>query len=81
VGDELTQPQGNEVYWKVFGRSMPRGYGFMANFVQWMIPEVNTMFSWFVNEGYGGDVAECKRLNPKMMDLATWYKEESGFKR
>jgi uncharacterized protein YbjT (DUF2867 family) len=81
VGDELTQPQGNEVFWKVFGRSMPRSYGVFGSLIQWMIPEAGAMFTWFVESGYGGDLAQCKRLNPGMLDLEAWYREESNFKR
>ena len=81
VGDEMTQKQGNEVFWKCFGRSMPRAYSVFGSLLQWMIPEVGTMFRWFVESGYGGDVAECRRLNPAMQNLESWYQEESGFKR
>jgi len=81
VGDEKTQAEGNEVFWKVFGRSMPRAYWFLGNFLQYMVPEIGTMFKWFVTDGYGGSIEECKKANPGMLDLETWYKEESDFKR
>lgn len=80
AGDELTQLEGNEVFWKVFGRNMPRSYGFMASFIQYMVPELGIMFKWFVEVGCKADLAECKRLNPKMEDLETWLKQESKFK-
>ena len=80
AGDELTQLEGNEVFWKVFGRNMPRSYGFMGSLFQYMVKELGIMFKWFVDVGYKSDIAECKRLNPKMQDFETWLKEESKFK-
>ena len=81
AGDELTQAEGNEIFWKVYGRPMPVSYGFMGNFIQYMITELKVMFQWFVDVGYKSDISECKRLNPKMLDCETWLKEESKFKR
>jgi len=80
AGDELTQLEGNEVFWKVFGRNMPRSYGFMGGLIQYMITELGIMFKWFVDVGYKSDLAECRRLNPKMQDYETWLKQESKFK-
>lgn len=81
AGDELTQEQGSEKFWKAMGRSMPRAYGFWGSLLQTMIKEVGVMFGWFKDVGYGADVEECRRLNPGMLDLEMWLKEESGFKR
>ena len=81
AGDDLTQAQANEVFWKALGRPMPRSYGFMASFLQWMIPEVGIMVRWFVNHGYGGDLEQCRSLNKDMLNFESWLREESGFKR
>ena len=81
AGDEMTQSEGNDVFYKVFGYSMPRSYGFFGHFLQWMLPELKIMFSWFISDGYGADFAECKSYNPKMLDFETWLKEESQFKK
>lgn len=80
AGDELTQPEGSEVFWKVFGKTMPRSFDFMASVLQYMITELGLMFRWFVDVGYKADIAECQRLNPKMQDLEAWLREESKFK-
>src|SRR6185295_6662343 len=56
AGDELTQAEANEVFWKVYGRPMPRTYVFWGTLLQTMIAEVGTMFSWFKEEGYGSDI-------------------------
>ena len=80
AGDELTQAEGNEIFSQVFGRSMPASYGFVGSFFQWMMPELGTMFQWFVDAGYKADIAECKRLNAGMLDMETWLREESKFR-
>lgn len=80
AGDELNYAEGKDVFWNVFGRTMPTSYGFMGSFLQWMIAELGIMFRWFVDVGYKADIAECKRINPKMQDLQTWLKEESKYK-
>lgn len=79
AGDELTYAEGSDVFYKVHGRALPRSYGFVGNFFQWMIPELGIMFKWFVDAGYGADIAECKSLNPKMLDFEAWLREESKF--
>lgn len=81
AGDNLTQAEGNEVFWKVYGRPMPRTYVFWGTMLQTMIKEVGTMFQWFNDEGYGADIQQCRKINPKMLDLETWLREESGHSR
>jgi uncharacterized protein YbjT (DUF2867 family) len=81
AGDELTQPEANEVFWKVFGRPMPRTYTWAGSILQYMIKEVGIMFTWFKEEGYGADIQQCKNINPEMLDLETWLREESGHRR
>jgi hypothetical protein len=81
AGDELSQEEGNEVFWKVFGRPMPRTYVFWGNVLKGMVKEVGVMFKWFEEEGYGASVEGCRRVNPKMLDLETWFREESGHVR
>ena len=81
AGDDLTQPEANEVFWKVFGRPLPRTFVFWGNLLEYMIAEVGTMFTWFKEEGYGADIGQCRKMNPKLMDLETWLRDESGHKR
>lgn len=81
AGDDLTQAQANEVFWKVLGRPMPRSYGFIGSLLQKMIPEVGIMVRWFINNGYGANVDQCRLLNKNMLSFESWLREESGFKR
>jgi len=34
--------------------------------------ELKVMFEFFQNVGYGANLAECKKINPKLTDLKTW---------
>ena len=79
VGDDLTQPEASEIFWKVFGRPMPRTYVAVGSLLMYMVKEVGVMFQWFKDEGYGGSVEECKSINPGMQDLESWLREESGY--
>ena len=81
AGDELNQKDAAEIFWKAMGRPMPEAYWFLGSLLQSMIKEVGTMFRWFKEEGYGADIQKCKSLNSGMLDLETYLKEESGFKR
>lgn len=81
AGADLTQAEADEIFWKVLGRPMPRSYDSVSNFVQWMVPEVGTMIRWFINQGYGADLQQCRRLNKNMLDFQKYLREESGFNR
>lgn len=81
AGDELTQAQANEVFWKVLGRPMPRSYGVFATLVQRMIPDMGIMFQFFVKQGFGSDLDKCRSLNSNMSDFESWLRNQSGFKR
>ena len=81
AGDNLTQQEGNEVFWKVYGRNVPRTYVFWGSLLEYMVREVGTMFTWFEEEGYGADLSQCKRLNPRMQNLEDWLREDSGHRR
>jgi uncharacterized protein YbjT (DUF2867 family) len=80
VGDDLTASEANDVFFKALHRPMPRTYTFIVSIFMYFFTELGTMSRWFRDIGYKGDVAECKRINPKMLDLATWLKEEGQYK-
>lgn len=77
AGDELAQSEGNEAMWEAKGRPMVQTYWLIASFLKWALADVGVMFKWFEEEGYGADLAKCRRLNPSMMSFKTWLKEES----
>lgn len=79
VGDDLTASEANDAFFKALHRPMPRTYGFIVSIMMYLLTEVGTMFRWFRDIGYKGDAAECKRINPEMLDLATWLKKEGPY--
>ena len=81
AGDELTQDQACKAFQRVYGSCMPMIFPFVGGLVQWKIPEVKAMFSWFKEVGFAADVEECRRIHPGILDFETWLREESGFKK
>lgn len=79
VGDELTQPEANVIYKKITGQSMAMAACPIASAVKFVLKgSVGDMFKWFEDEGYGGNVQECRNANPNMQDFAAWLNENRG---
>ncbi|OBT70342.1 hypothetical protein VE03_00326 [Pseudogymnoascus sp. 23342-1-I1] len=79
VGDELTQPEANVIYKKVIGQSMAMTACPVASAVKFVLKgSVGDMFKWFEDEGYGGNVQECRNANPNMQDFSAWLNEKKG---
>lgn len=79
VGDDLSQAEASGIFTQVKGRQMIQSYWFIANFVKWMVPDLGIMFKWFEDEGYGGNIEKCRKLNPGMLDFKMWLAQESKF--
>jgi uncharacterized protein YbjT (DUF2867 family) len=79
VGDELTQPEADAIYKKVTGQSMAMAACPIASAVKFVLKgSVGDMFKWFGDEGYGGNVQECRSANPNMQDFSAWVIENKG---
>ena len=79
VGDELTQPEADAIFKEVTGRSMALALCPVANAVKFVLKEtVGDMFKWFGQEGYGGNVKECRLANPQIQDFHAWIVENKG---
>jgi uncharacterized protein YbjT (DUF2867 family) len=81
AGDELTLEQGKEVFKTVVGKDMPETWWFVGPFFMWLMKEVGTMFTWFRTDGFGANIAELKKEEPKLQDFATWLRDTSEFKK
>lgn len=81
AGDELSLEQGKGVFRKEMGFEMPETWGFVGSGIKMASREMGTMFDWFGEEGYGADIKKLREEEPKVMDFATWLREESGFKK
>ncbi|KFY93897.1 hypothetical protein V500_03488 [Pseudogymnoascus sp. VKM F-4518 (FW-2643)] len=79
VGDELTQPEANVIYKRITGQSMAMAACPIASAVKFVLKgSVGDMFKWFEDEGYGGNVQECRNANHNMQDFAAWLNENRG---
>lgn len=82
AGDELTQAEADEVFWKVYGRPMPRAWWLSGKLLQTAIKEVGVMFKWFKDEGYGADMGALKeRYGTETTSFERYLREVSAFKR
>ncbi|KAI4193530.1 MAG: hypothetical protein LQ350_008269 [Teloschistes chrysophthalmus] len=79
AGDELTFEQLSEVFEKKMGYPVPTTFGFIARFVKWMVTELNVMFKWFDEEGFGADIPALKRMHPGLKSFGDWLETESAF--
>lgn len=80
VGDELTQPEADAIFQEVLGFSMPMAPCPIGSAVKFFKKDtVGDMFRWFEENGYGGDVVQCRKEFPGLMDCRTWLVERSSF--
>jgi uncharacterized protein YbjT (DUF2867 family) len=80
AGSELTMDEMSGCFERVIGSPVPATYGMFGSFLMYMVAEVNIMISWFASEGYGADIKNLKREEPKLCDFETWLAERSGWK-
>lgn len=79
VGDELTQAEADIAFRQAVGAPMPMAPCPVASAVKFFLKgTVGDMFRWFEEEGYGGDVAECRRLHPQIQDFKSWIVLNKG---
>ena len=82
AGDELAQVEANEVFWRVYGRPMPRAWWLSGKMLQTMVKEVGVMFAWFRDEGYGVDIGAVREeFRTETTSFEQYLREVSGFKR
>ena len=79
AGDELTLAQGKKVFKDTMGYDLPETYGFVGLGIKYMVKEVGSMFNWFKDEGYGVNIPELRKGEPRLQDLRKWLKESSKF--
>lgn len=77
AGDELTFEEANKIFLEKTGKEIPVTYGFLANFVLWAVKDLGLMFKFFVEKGYGADIATVRRLNKGLKDFPTWVEGSS----
>ncbi|KAF2850448.1 NmrA family protein-like protein [Plenodomus tracheiphilus IPT5] len=80
AGSELTIDEMNGCFERVVGSAVPATYGFFGSTLMYMVTEVKLMITWFADEGYGVNIANLKKEEPKLSDFETWLREKSGWK-
>jgi len=81
AGDELTFEQGKKVFKDTLGYNIPETYSFVGSAIKWSSKEMGTMFKWFGEEGYGANIPELRKEEPRLQNLSQWLKESSGFQK
>ncbi|KAK4101208.1 NAD(P)-binding protein [Parathielavia hyrcaniae] len=81
AGDELTLAEAREKFEKVMGKPLPQAWTILGRAAMWGMKELGDMFAWFEKEGFGADIAACKKEVPSMQDLEAWLKESSKWKK
>ena len=80
VGDELSQPEADVIFKELIGTDMSMAPCLIGSAIKWtMKGTVGDMFKWFAEEGYGGNIEECRRACPGMQDYRAWLMESSQF--
>ncbi|KAF2278613.1 NmrA family protein-like protein [Westerdykella ornata] len=80
AGDDLTFDQLSERFKKVLGHGAPVTFGLLGRALLLAVPEMKTMLNWFRDEGYGVDIEELRKEEPKLTDFETWLREQSKFR-
>lgn len=79
AGSDVTFDQANSIFKEKTGNDLPLTYSFLTYLLLWLIKDVGYMFKWFLDEGYGADIAELKKLNPGLLDFGKWLETESKY--
>ncbi|KAF1843534.1 NAD(P)-binding protein [Cucurbitaria berberidis CBS 394.84] len=80
AGSELTLDEMNECFEKVIGIPVPATYGVFGSALMWAVTELNLMITWFATEGYGAEIDNLRKEEPKLCDFETWLRERSAWK-
>lgn len=75
AGDELSFSEMAKVYGDVMGDdqpSVPTTFSFVIRALFWFSDELGEMFQFFEKEGFGADLQDAKKLNPKTKDFRAW---------
>jgi uncharacterized protein YbjT (DUF2867 family) len=80
AGDELNLADAKKVFKETIGYDMPETFGFFGSGLKFAIKELGLMFSWFKTDGFGADIPQLRKEEPKIQDFRTWLKNSSEFK-
>lgn len=80
AGDSLTLGEAREIFQRVVGRPTPWALWILGKLVLTLLPDINTMFKWFDEEGYGVDIAARQGEAPGVTSFEEWLRKDSQWK-
>lgn len=80
AGDELSYTEANDLYKEKTGYAMPATFSIFGYLFLWAIKEINTMFTFFKEQGYAADIPALKKMNPNLITLSKWLDVQKGKK-
>ena len=79
AGDELSFKELKQTFKEVTGEELGTTYTWLAGILSWMLSDMNMMFKWFREVGYGVDVQQLRREHPGLKDFKAWLETDSAF--
>ncbi|KAI9150498.1 NmrA-like family domain-containing protein [Paramyrothecium foliicola] len=77
AGDELTFSQLSQTFRTVTGQPVGTTYSLLGKALKHGVSEMGVMVEWFKNEGYGANVAEIRKLHPRVTTMEAWLKKSA----
>jgi len=79
AGEELDFAGMQRAFKNATGSDAITTYSFLGSTLMYMVTELGLMITWFGTDGYRADVGKLRSMNPKIKDMETWLKTESGW--
>ncbi|KAK3315904.1 hypothetical protein B0H66DRAFT_518523 [Apodospora peruviana] len=79
AGDELTFDELSRAFTRVTGHPAPVSYGILGIVLTYLVKEMGLMIGWFASDGYGADIAACRREYPELLNMEQWLAKKSPF--
>ena len=79
AAEKLTFNEASKICKEKTGFGMPATSSIVAWAVLKVMSDIRVMFDWCARERMDADIAECRRLHPKMMTFGEWVEKESAF--
>ena len=80
AGDNLTLGEARAIFQRVVGRPTPWALWIVGKLILTLVPDLNTMFKWFDQEGYGVDIAARQGEAPGVTSFEEWLRKDSQWK-
>ncbi|QIW95933.1 hypothetical protein AMS68_001451 [Peltaster fructicola] len=81
AGDSVTAAEFRTIFKRVTGQDFAQSFWILGAAIRYGIKDLRRMYHFFAVGGFGVDVPKLKKEYPFMMDLETWLREESVWKK